>query len=104
VSALINYATHLSVFIVYLAGALNPEGHYSYKHSLCREPKYAHELTLAISKLADSTENAVDALCQLHQFISYRGIFESTEARDAARHMTPGLSILLYIKRFTKAP
>ncbi|XP_051227163.1 uncharacterized protein [Lolium perenne] len=71
------------------AGALNPEGHYSYKHSLCRERKYAHELTLAISKLADSTENAVDALCQLHQFISYRGIFGSTEARDAARRMTP---------------
>lgn len=78
-----------SLFLI--AGVLDPEAHY--KFDLSSEPEYLKELAIAIERVADSPDSAVEAISEFQLFKANNGIFGTTTARLAALspNVTPSM-------------
>ena len=74
------------------AAVLDPETHY--KHNFSNNPEYAEALTDAIEKMAETTEDAVQAIQEIGFFQECLGRFNRPTARARASSMSPSKSIV----------
>lgn len=72
---------------LYVAAALDPETHY--KHNFCSKPEYSLALTDAIEKMAQNSDEAVQAITEISIFRECLGRFNRPVARAGASSMSP---------------
>jgi len=70
------------------AAVLDPVGHY--QHRLHENNRYLRALEEAIERLAKSIEDGVEAIRQIHTFISYERKFDGKLAKGAVGKMPAG--------------
>ncbi|XP_066361596.1 uncharacterized protein [Miscanthus floridulus] len=72
------------------AAVLDPETHY--KHNFCSKPEYSLALTDAIEKMAQASDDAVQAIKEISVFRECLGRFNRPIARAGASSMSPSKS------------
>nr|CAB3472064.1 unnamed protein product [Digitaria exilis] len=73
--------------LVVAASVLNPETHY--RHNFSSNPEYAQALTDVIEKMAETPEDAVQAIQEIGFFRECQGRFNRPTARAGASSMPP---------------
>lgn len=74
---------------------LNPQSHNLY--GLGKNPALVVSVTMAIQRIADTPEEAVQALGDLEYYRNRRGLFASNEAYISASRHTVGMLLSTYI-------
>ena len=74
---------------------LNPQSHN--QHGLAKNAALVASVTMAIQIIADTPEEAVEALGELDFYRNRRGLFASHEAYISASRHTAGMLLSTYI-------